>query len=150
MTLARYFEVPPSKLGGIDPVEPDPSDVVLLQILNPTGRQSRVLDAATMVGAGVEIPRAAVVVVEDDLMKPTVACGDEVVINRLQSNEVIRDGLYVLRVEGTIVVRRIALEPRPGLVTVVCDHPKYPHWSSISKRSLHWIGRVCWIGKRAL
>lgn len=148
-TLARHFEVPPSKLGGIDPPLPNARDIVLLEVLNPDDRLLRVLDAGTLANAGVQIQRAAVVVVQDDLMKPTLASGDEVVINRLTAGDVIRDGLYALRVEGAIAVRRIALEPRPGQVTVICDHPQYPQWSGVSKRSLGVIGRVCWIGKCA-
>lgn len=146
--LARHFEAAPSTLGGVDPPPCAPGDVVLIPILNANAEESvRAFDARLLSRAEVRHSRAAVVQIDDDAMHPTLSAGDEVIVHRLAGGEGLRDGLYALRLDGLIGVRRVSLEPVTGRVTVGCDHPQYPHWSGVAKRSLNVIGRVRWIGR---
>ncbi len=146
--LARHFDVAPSVLGGIDPPACGPGDVVLLPILNAKTEESvRAFDARLLLRAGVRHSHAGIVQIDDDAMQPTISMGDEAIIHRLGGNEVLRDGLYALRIDGATVVRRISLEPVRGRVTVGCDHAHYPQWPGVIRRSLAVIGRVCWIGR---
>lgn len=146
--LARHFEVKPSVLGGIDPPPLGPGDVVILPILNAQTEETvRAFDSRLLQRIGVRHSVAAIVQISDDTMYPTLSAGDEVIVHRLGGKEALRDGLYALRMEDALVVRRIALEPAAGKVTVSCDHAHYPHWPGVAKRSLAIIGRVCWIGR---
>ncbi|MBX9662131.1 S24 family peptidase [Novosphingobium sp.] len=146
--LARHFEVAPSVLGGIDQPPCGPGDVVLLPILNAKTEESvRAFDARLLQRAGVKHSQASVVQIDDDAMQPTLSAGDEAIFHRLGGTEALRDGLYALRIDGAMVVRRIALEPVPGRVTVSCDHAHYPRWPGVTRRSLTILGRVCWIGR---
>ena len=53
----------------------------------------------------------SVIRVEGDSMAPTLADGDDILIDRNDRDDRLRDGVYVLRVDEALVVKRLALAP---------------------------------------
>ena len=66
----------------------------------------------------------------------------------ITSAPILRDGIYVLRIDDALVVKRIALHPIGGRVTVQSDNPAYPDWPDCDLGNLNCIGRVIWAGRK--
>lgn len=79
-------------------------------------------------------------------MYPTLRDGDEVLIQRYLANENPRDGLYVIRADTGLLVRRFALEPARNRIAVLTDNPNYPNWDGLIRNAIQIVGRVIWIG----
>ena len=60
----------------------------------------------------------------------------------------LRDGIYVLRVDDALVVKRLALNPMGRRVTVQSDNPAYPDWPDCGLDEINCIGRVIWSGRK--
>ena len=58
------------------------------------------------------------------------------------------DGIYVLRADEALVVKRLALHPAGRRVTVQSDNPAYPDWPDCDIDDLQCIGRVIWAGRK--
>lgn len=86
--------------------------------------------------------------VQGDSMAPTLNHGDDILVDSSDAVERLRDGIYVLRRDETLMVKRLALDPVPGRVTVKSDNDAYPQWPSCEIASLKIIGRVVWSGRR--
>ena len=159
--LARYFSVSESLLGG-------PPDV-------PSGHPGLVSvkrhPVAVSAGPGAVVneefgkpyfafderwlksltPTAAenlsIVRVEGDSMSPTLNAGDEILVDLGDCADRLRDGIYVLRVDDALVVKRLALHPMGRRVTVQSDNPAYSDWPDCDSDDIHCIGRVIWAGR---
>ena len=161
--LARYFGVPESRFGG-----PAENEMVPTSGLVPV---KRVLVRASagpgaLPGAELQHPyfafdegwlkaltgsRAAdlsIIRVEGDSMAPTLNDGDDILIDRAGCAEALRDGIYVLRVEDSLLVKRLAVHPLGRWVTVQSDNPAYPDWPDCGLDEIHCIGRVIWAGRK--
>jgi phage repressor protein C with HTH and peptisase S24 domain len=90
----------------------------------------------------------SIVRVEGDSMAPTLSAGDDILVDLGDSAERLRDGIYVLRVDDALVVKRIALHPTGRRVTVQSDNPAYSDWPDLGVGDLNCIGRVIWAGRR--
>jgi phage repressor protein C with HTH and peptisase S24 domain len=86
--------------------------------------------------------------VEGDSMSPTLADGDDILVDGADSSDRLRDGIYVLRREDTLIVKRLAINPFAARATVSSDNPAYPEWKDIELSTLVVIGRVIWAGRR--
>lgn len=82
-----------------------------------------------------------------DSMEPTLHDGDEVMIDLGDGQARLRDGIYVLRMDDMLSVKRIAIEPQGKRVSVLSDNPTYPSWRGLEKRMLNIVGRVLWFGR---
>lgn len=85
--------------------------------------------------------------VEGESMSPTLSDGDEILVDRADAAEGMREGIYVLRREDSLVVKRIALGPA-GRVSVRSDNADYAGWPDVDPSALEIIGRVVWVGRR--
>ena len=57
----------------------------------------------------------SIVRVEGDSMAPTLNAGDDILVDLGDAGERLRDGIYVLRIDDALVVKRLALNPtRPA------------------------------------
>lgn len=90
----------------------------------------------------------SVVRVEGDSMTPTLNAGDDILVDLGDAAERLRDGIYVLRIDDALVVKRIALNPVGRRVTVQSDNPAYPDWPDCGLDDIKPIGRVIWAGRR--
>jgi phage repressor protein C with HTH and peptisase S24 domain len=82
-----------------------------------------------------------------DSMEPTLHDGDEVMVDLGDGQSRLRDGVYVLRMDDMLSVKRIAIEPQGKRVSVLSDNPTYPSWRGLEKRMLNIVGRVIWFGR---
>lgn len=161
--LARYFDIPESMLGGPEGVD-DADRARLVTVMQSAVRASA--------GPGA-IPRSeqtrpyfafderwlrrltaapakqlSVIRVEGDSMSPTLDDGDDILIDRDDCSDRLRDGLYVVRVDDALVVKRLALHPIARRVTVQSDNPAYADWPDCDLNDIHCIGRVIWAGRK--
>jgi phage repressor protein C with HTH and peptisase S24 domain len=90
----------------------------------------------------------SIVRVEGDSMAPTLNAGDDILVDLGDSAERLRDGIYVLRIDEALVVKRIALNPAGGRLAVQSDNPAYPDWPDCGLDDVKPIGRVIWSGRR--
>ena len=90
----------------------------------------------------------SIVRVEGDSMSPTLSAGDDILVDLGDAAGRLRDGIYVLRIEDALVVKRIALNPVGRRVTVQSDNPAYPDWPDCELDDISPVGRVIWSGRR--
>ncbi|MEA3040302.1 MAG: hypothetical protein QOE79_2815 [Sphingomonadales bacterium] len=161
-TLARYFNVPDEALGGPPPLASGGGAIVPLPRLdvrasagpgaNPDGETV----TGTVVFDGPWLKRLtggrtadlSIITVTGDSMAPTLIDGDDILVDRGDAAERLRDGLYVLRRDEALLVKRLAISPATRLITVRSDNPAYPVWPDCDPKSLAIVGRVVWAGRR--
>ena len=92
--------------------------------------------------------KLSIINVVGESMEPTLHDGDEVMVDLGDGQERLRDGIYVLRMDQALNVKRIALEPQGKLVSVTSDNPTYPSWQGLERKKLNIVGRVLWFGRK--
>jgi len=162
--LARYFSVSETLLGGppetgkafrgLVSVKRHPVRVSAgpgALVTEELGKPCFAFDGRWLKGLTATQPsRLSIVRVEGDSMAPTLNSGDDILVDLGDSTERLRDGIYVLRIDDAVVVKRLALNPTGRLVTVQSDNPAYPDWPDCSLDDLKPIGRVIWAGRRVV
>ena len=94
-------------------------------------------------------PRAlSIIRVEGDSMAPTLGDGDDILVDGGDAAARLRDGIYVLRMDDVLMVKRIARAPGPGRVSVISDNPHYRSWDDLPMGLVQLVGRVVWTGRR--
>jgi phage repressor protein C with HTH and peptisase S24 domain len=159
--LARYFSIPESLLGGpaedeqvggLVPVKRSPVRASAGPGAIPhdgVGRPYFAFDESWLKGLTVSpAARLSIIRVEGDSMSPTLNAGDDILVDLGDCNERLRDGIYVLRADDALVVKRLALHPAGRRVTVQSDNPAYPDWPDCGIDDLNCIGRVIWAGRK--
>ncbi len=86
--------------------------------------------------------------VNGDSMVPSLADGDDILVDQSDASAGLRDGIYVIRLDDALMVKRIALGPVKGQVTIKSDNEAYPSWNDIDAAGVHVIGRVFWAGRK--
>ncbi len=86
--------------------------------------------------------------VQGDSMTPTLGAGDEIMVDRDDAAERLRDGIYVLRVEDALLVKRLAVNPTTRGFIIKSDNSTYPDWSDVDLSRVNIIGRVVWVGRK--
>jgi len=94
------------------------------------------------------IESIAAIRAEGDSMRPTLSDGDDILVDASEAGRRLRDGIYVLRREGALLVKRLALSPAAGRIAVLSDNPDYPSWPECDPADLEIVGRVVWVGRR--
>ena len=90
----------------------------------------------------------SIVVVQGDSMAPTLGDGDEILVDRGDASARLRDGVYVLRIDELLMVKRLALNPATRTVSIRSDNPAYPGWPDCDLSAIDLVGRVVWAGRR--
>lgn len=90
----------------------------------------------------------SIIRVAGDSMAPTLADGDDILVDRSDGIERLRDGIYVLRREETLSVKRLAMNPAGRKVSIRSDNPAYRDFADIRLSTIVIIGRVVWTGRR--
>ena len=161
-TLARFFGVPEALLGGPDDGAETPDGMIAITRSAarvsagpgaiPAGEEGqpyfafdrRWLKALT----GASADHLSIVRVEGDSMAPTLNAGDDILVDLSACGEQLRDGIYVLRVDDTLLVKRLAVHPVGRRVTVQSDNPAYGDLPDCGLDEIECIGRVVWAGRR--
>jgi phage repressor protein C with HTH and peptisase S24 domain len=159
--LARYFSISETLLGGPPDagganglvsvkrhavaVSAGPGAIVAEELGKPCfAFDERWLKSLTSTPAS----SLSIVRVEGDSMAPTLSAGDEILVDLGDAVDRLRDGIYVLRVDDAVVVKRLALHPAGRRVTIQSDNPAYPDWPDCGIDQVNCIGRVIWAGRR--
>jgi phage repressor protein C with HTH and peptisase S24 domain len=159
--LARYFAIPESMLGGGQEVDPALDNLVPVRrvpVRAAAGAGAIPLEEARRpyfafderwLKALTPTPsdKLTIIRVAGDSMAPTLRAGDDILLDPADCGD-LRDGIYVLRVDDSLVVKRLALNPVGGRVTVQSDNPAYSDWPDCGINEIHCIGRVIWAGRR--
>ena len=172
-TLARYFDVPESLLGG--PAEEGArlveanagaaalrsADLVAIPrlALGASAGPGRVAEAEAAkarfpfpprllrdLGA-TDLAALSMIQVEGDSMLPTLGHGDDILVDAADAAPRLRDGIYVLRTDDLLLVKRLAVRP-DGALSVISDNRDYPSWPDVDRATLALVGRVIWAGRR--
>mgnify|MGYP002778602924 FL=1 len=88
-----------------------------------------------------------VIHVEGDSMLPTLANGDQILVDT-DDRERLRDGVYVLRVEDSLLVKRLSVNPASRRLSIRSDNDAYPNWDDVDPAGISVIGRVVWVGRK--
>lgn len=96
---------------------------------------------------GVRAGALSLLRVRGDSMAPTLDDGDDILIDGDDAAERLRDGIYVLRRDGSLLVKRLARRGG-GMVAILSDNPAYPDEGGVALNQLALIGRVVWTGRR--
>ena len=158
-TLASFFGVDEQVLGG--PPAPMRDGLIEIPVLN--------VDASAGFGAIAESETAhtrfgfderwlarltraksaslSIIHVLGDSMEPTLSDGDEVMVDASDHGSRLRDGIYVLRADDALVVKRVTLKPGGRKITISSDNPAYPSWDDVDRSGIQVVGRVIWFGR---
>lgn len=170
-TLARFFGVDDSELGGVEeksfglpegmagklagkgqgkPPRADWVDVPRLDLDASAGPGAVALgeqaigafrfSAAWLRGQGLDPRQLTAIAVAGDSMEPTLRDGDEILVDR--APRALRDGIHVVRVGDSLLVKRIDLG-RPGRIGLISDNAAYRP-IEIAPEDVAVIGRVVW------
>ncbi len=88
-----------------------------------------------------------VIAVQGDSMLPTLADGDQILVDTAD-RERLRDGIYVLRTDDALLVKRLSVNPATRRLTIRSDNDAYPSWDDCDPAGVQVIGRVVWVGRR--
>ncbi|MDG2534305.1 S24 family peptidase [Sphingomonas sp. HITSZ_GF] len=151
--LARYFGVPEAQLGG-----PEPDGLVDVPRLDvgasagPGGlvegetrrRRGMQFSPELLRALGVRAEAASMIRVKGDSMLPTLADGDEILVDRDRRSVERRGGVFVIRLDGELMVKR--LRAGVGGIEVISDNPD---WETrvVSAQALDVVGKVAWLGR---
>ena len=160
--LANYFAIPESMLGG--PAASNGGESGLVSVSRSPVRASAGAGAIPGSEAGkpyfgfderwlrsltaTPADGLSIIRVEGDSMSPTLNAGDDILVDSGDTAERLRDGIYVLRVDDALIVKRLAMHPVGSWVTVQSDNSAYPDWPDCNLSAIHCVGRVIWAGRR--
>jgi len=160
--LARYFGVDEAALGGPERAVERRSGMIAVPRLavdaaagagafdgDERGKAHIAFDPAWLRRLARGAPeQLSIIRVSGDSMTPTLADGDEILVDRGDGAERLRDGIYVLRIDDALLVKRVTLNPAARTVSVRSDNPAYPGWPNCDPAAVDIVGRVVWAGRR--
>lgn len=90
----------------------------------------------------------SIIRVTGDSMAPTLVEGDDILVDASDAGARLRDGIYVLRRDDALSVKRLAVNPAGRRVTIKSDNPAYRDFADVKLSAIVIIGRVVWSGRR--
>lgn len=157
--LARYFGVDEQLLGGIAPLVARTGLRLIPKLsVGASAGPGAYNDAEALGGQigfdekwlrkmGVDPKQLSLIRVEGDSMLPTLADGDDIMVDRTAATAALRDGIHVIRMDDVLMVKRLA-RGLAGRLSVLSDNPAYPDWADVDGAAVSIIGRVVWTGRR--
>lgn len=159
--LARYLRIDEELLGGPPGDNPERAGAVRVPRLavQASAGQGKLVDGEEAIGARWfdrawlrKICRGkpselSIITVSGDSMAPTLMDGDEVLVDPADAAQSVRDGIYVLRRDDQLMVKRIALTPSAGALAIISDNPAYPTWRDCAPGSVDVLARVVWFAR---
>lgn len=99
---------------------------------------------------GVNPDTVSMIRVMGDSMQPTLSDSDDILVDRADANQRLRDGVYVIRIDDVLNVKRLAINPATRKVSVLSDNPAHPSFPDCEPHRIDVIGRVVWMGRRLI
>lgn len=97
-----------------------------------------------LVEHGLENAQLSAITVEGDSMEPLLNDGDEILVDR--APRAFRDGIHVVRLDDTLIVKRVA-SAGTGKFALLSQNLAYPPLT-VAADEMEIIGRVVWKGGR--
>lgn len=158
--LARYYGVDPQLLGAPEEagVKRDGLKLVPKLAVGASAGPGALAEGEALAGKvgfdeqwlrklGVEPRNVSLIRVEGDSMQPVLNHGDDIMVDKGAALKPLRDGIHVIRIDGVLMVKRLALAPG-GRLSVLSDNPAYPSWPDRDHAEVQVVGRVVWVGRR--
>ena len=158
--LARYFGVDETELGGPRYVSGPVVELIPVYDVQASAGHGALAEAERRSSqiafegkwlkklTASNASKLSIISVAGDSMEPTLFDGDDIMWNMDDAMARLRDGIYVLRRDDALSVKRIALDPSSNKVSIISDNPAYPPRHGISRGSLNILGRVLWVGRK--
>jgi len=164
--LARYFDVDEASLGGPESLsrqseQGNHRDLVAVPCLalDASAGPGTATEDEFAIGAfafdtrwlraiGSRPDMLSIIRVKGESMRPTLNDGDDILIDRGDGAERLRDGIYVLRIDDMLMVKRLARSPHRARLSIRSDNSLYPGWDNVGPAAVTIIGRVIWAGRR--
>jgi repressor LexA len=155
--LASYFRVDEAVLGGpvSDAVMPPSAQVRRLDIAASAGpgvlaEDDRVLgseyfDPRLLHSLGVRADRSAALRAKGESMAPTIEDGDLMLVDESDRRISARDGIFVIRIDGALMVKRVAHFGE--VLKITSDNPDFPVMLPRRSDSIEIVGRVVWLSR---
>ena len=89
----------------------------------------------------------SIISVKGESMEPTLLDDDIVLLDASKTN-LSFDGLFVLRFDDALHVKRIGRSPRPGHVMVISDNRDLYPPIEISASDVQAVGKILWYGRK--
>lgn len=153
--LAAYLGVAEAALGG-----PEAAGLVAVMRLDvgasagpgglvdeETRKRPGALDPALLRQLGVRPAAASMIRVRGDSMLPTLADGDEILVDRDRRVPGVRGALFVLRFDGELMVKRLRALGRE--IEIASDNPAYDD-RVVAAGGVEVVGRVVWLSRALL
>ncbi|MCK5042019.1 MAG: helix-turn-helix transcriptional regulator [Sphingomonadales bacterium] len=87
-----------------------------------------------------------VITVSGDSMEPTLFAGDDILVDT-NNTDATKEGIFVLRIDETLHVKRLSLNPATGKLTIKSDNPLYETWVDCAIDTINILGRVVWFSR---
>ena len=88
--------------------------------------------------------------VSGDSMEPTLRSGDVILIDH-SATRPDREGIYILRMDGMLLVKRVQAMPG-GILNISSDNAAFAPWqltrADLEGSDVCIVGRVVWAGRR--
>lgn len=103
-------------------------------------------DPAWLKRLGVPDGAASIIKVQGDSMEPTLANGDEILVNTADKGTKAVAGVYVIRLDDLLMVKRLAFRRGGKPVSILSDNPAYPTIEAEHGPAFTIIGKAVWAG----
>lgn len=162
-TLARYLAIDEKLLGAPEPMGAPLAPAPLLAVprlaveasagSGALGGQEEAVakfgfDARWLRSLTTTPQLVSAISVRGESMHPTLGEGDEILVDCGDAAERLRDGIYVVRIDDALLVKRLVLNPTNRHISIRSDNPAYPSWEDCDPSNIVVIGRVIWAGRR--
>ena len=94
------------------------------------------------------LDQLAVITVDGDSMEPTLRQGDTVLVDFRQVRPQRQDGIYVIRTDGGLQVKRLQVEVAAGRLSILSDNQQYQPQHGVRPTDITVVGRVIWLGRQ--
>ena len=88
----------------------------------------------------------AIISVKGDSMEPTLLDHDIVLLDMSKKN-LSYDGLFVLRFDEALHVKRVGRAAKPGRITIISDNVAFPPITA-DREDIEAVGKVLWYGRK--
>lgn len=152
--LAAFFRVDEAVLGGpaASPAAIPVRRLDLAASAGPGGLadddrrlRDNWLDPAILASLGVGPDAAAMLPARGESMLPTIQDGDMMLVDESDRRPGRRDAIFVIRLDGALMVKRIALVD--GVLAITSDNPDFPAIPPRRPAEVDIVGRVVWLSR---
>lgn len=103
------------------------------------------LDPALLDRIGVRSEAASMIRVAGSSMSPTLVDGDEILVDADKRTVSGRGGVFVLRLDDVVMVKRLCPDGRG--IAVMSDNPAVADLPDVARARIRVIGRVAWVSR---